>query len=58
MSDWIAVRDLFLRPPQLVLTVGALVGLLLVPTARLSGGFRAVWLSVLFLGTRCCTRAS
>lgn len=51
IADWIAIRDLFLRPPQLVLTLGALVGLLLVPVARLAAPPRAVWLAVLFLGT-------
>jgi hypothetical protein len=50
ISDWLAVRDLFVRPAQLVLTVATLVGLLLVPAARLGTSSRAVWMAVLFLG--------
>ena len=51
VSDWIAIRHLFQRPPQLALTLGVLVGLLLVPVARITIGSRAVWMAVLFLGT-------
>lgn len=51
VSDWIAIRNLFLRPPQLVLTLGVLVGLLMVPSARLASANRVVWLSVIFLGS-------
>ena len=50
-SDWIAIRNLFLRPPQLVLTIGTLVALLLVPATRLATPARAVWLAVIFVGT-------
>lgn len=51
VTDWLSVRDLFLRPPQLVLTLGALFGLLLVPAARLRSGNRATWLCGIFLAT-------
>jgi hypothetical protein len=51
ISDWIALRDLFLRPPQVVLTLGALMGLLLMPASRLTASARSVWLAVLFVGT-------
>lgn len=51
VTDWLSVRDLFLRPPQLVLTLGALFGLLLVPAVRLRSGHRAVWLCGIFLAT-------
>ena len=50
-SDWIAIRNLFQRPPQLVLTLGVLVGLLHVPVARLSAASRAAWMGVIFIGT-------
>ena len=48
-ADWIAVRNLFLRPPQLALTLAALGGLLLVPAAALRGA--RVWLVALFVAT-------
>ncbi len=50
-ADWVSVRNLFLRPPQLVLTLGVLVGMLMVPSARLAPTSRALWLSVMFLAT-------
>ena len=50
-SDWIAIRNLFLRPPQLVLTIATLVALLLVPVGRLATPSRGVWLAVIFAGT-------
>ena len=50
-ADWVAIRNLFLRPPQLVLTIGTLTALLLVPATRLATPARAVWLTVIFVGT-------
>ena len=50
-TDWIAIGSLFVRPSQLVLTLGVLVGLALTPVARLTSASRAAWLAVLFLGT-------
>ena len=48
-SEWLSVRDLFLRPPQLALTVAALVGLLLTPYERVASLQRPAWLAMLFV---------
>jgi hypothetical protein len=48
-SEWLSVRDLFLRPPQLVLTIAALVGLVLTPYERVASLLRPVWLAILFV---------
>jgi hypothetical protein len=49
VSEWLSVRDLFLRPPQLALTVAVLGALMLTPAARLAALGRPVWLGILFL---------
>jgi hypothetical protein len=51
LADWFAVRTLFVRPPELVLTIGVLMGLLLIPGSRITTTAREVWFAVLFLGT-------
>ncbi|MBK5297979.1 MAG: hypothetical protein JJE40_12545 [Vicinamibacteria bacterium] len=50
-TDWLAIGSLFARPPQLVLTLGVLIGLLLAPSARVTSASRTGWLAALFLGT-------
>jgi hypothetical protein len=49
VGDWVAILDLFRRPPQLALTLGVLAALLLTPAPRLAAAGRAVWLAALFL---------
>jgi hypothetical protein len=51
LADWLAIRSLFVRPSELVLTLAALIGLMLVPVGRLARPPREVWLALLFLGT-------
>ena len=50
LADWVAVRALFERPPQLALTVAVLATLALVPAARLHRQEPALWTAGLFLG--------
>jgi hypothetical protein len=50
LADWVAVRALFERPPQLALTVAVLATLALVPAARLHRREPALWTAGLFLG--------
>jgi len=51
LADWVSARDLFLRPPQLALTLAAVVTLMLTPAARVAAPDRRVWLAVVFVAT-------
>jgi hypothetical protein len=50
LSDWVAIRALFERPPQLVLTLAVLVALLLVPVTRFEKRRVQLWFAGIFLG--------
>jgi hypothetical protein len=50
LSDWVAIRALFERPAQLVLTLAVLIALMLVPASRLEKNRVALWLGGCFLG--------